>query len=153
MKRHFAYKLSALLVLVAAIESRAQGDQNAFAGTWKLNVEKSHFDSGPGVREETVTVTTGGMTTIEGVSGSGKPYKHSYAASDGKPVPFNEAKNITVTEITSGGVMERTIHMDGKAVSRQRGVLAKDGNTVSFTVDSTDGQGRPSHEVYFYEKH
>ena len=124
---------------MGAIGSRAQGDQNSFAGTWKLNVARFHFDLGSGPKEETVTVIPGGLTTIEGVSGKGKPYKHSYASFDGKPVPFNEMKNMTVTEIISGGVMDRTIYMDGKVVSRQHGVLSKDGNTASFTADSTDG--------------
>lgn len=97
-------------------------------------------------------VITGGTTTIEGISHNGKPFKNSYPFSDGKPVPLNERKNIPVTEMISGDVMDRTMNMDGKVVSRQHAVLSKHGKTVSFIADSTDGQGRPSHEVYFYEK-
>ena len=46
----------------------------------------------------------------------------------------------------------RSITVDGKVVSRQRGQISKDGKTGTFRVDSTDGQGRRSPEVYFYDK-
>ncbi len=153
MKLPFLYKFVALLVLVAAIRARAEGDQNAFAGTWKLNVEKSHFGEAHLLpREETVTVVPGGKTTIQGISDDGKPFMYSYPFSDGKPVPFNERKNVMVTEKVSGDVMDRTITVDGNVVSKQRGQISKDGKTGTFKVDSTDGQGRHFPEVYFYDK-
>ena len=68
MRHQLAKTIAAMLLLTVTIASGAQADQNAFAGTWKLNLAKSHLDPATEPQEETVTVAAGGATQIEGTS-------------------------------------------------------------------------------------
>jgi hypothetical protein len=153
MRKHL-HKISRLVPpLASAIVFVAPTDHTtAFTGTWRLNVAKSQFRPGPGPKRETVTAIPGGRTTLAGMDANGKPYKVSYPRSDGREVPLDGLENVTITETIAGNAMEQTMKVGGKVVSRNHGLLSKDGRTATFTVTAADEQGRPLQNVYVYEK-
>lgn len=141
-----------LLVLGAAILAGQTDRDNAFAGTWRLNVEKSTFNPLPGPKSETVTAIPGGKTTLEGTDGDGKPFRLSYAWSNGKEVPIDGSENATITEVITGNKIEQVVKVGGEVISKHRGALSKNGKTVTFTIDGLDPQGRPEHSIAVFEK-
>ena len=54
-----------LLVLLSAFGlASALYVADSFSGTWKLNVAKSKYESGPAPKETTVTLTEGNGVTV-----------------------------------------------------------------------------------------
>ena len=84
--RILAVTLFAVLIL--------QAQNTSLVGTWKLNVEKSKFDPGPGPKSLTRKVealgSDGVKYTFEGVAADGKPLSYGFSVHfDGKDNPIS----------------------------------------------------------------
>src|SRR5437879_3829357 len=86
MKSLLKFVAIGILAVVASGPLFAQS--NSLVGTWKLNLEKSKFNPGPGPKSMTRTVEAQGdgvKYTFDGVSGDGTAIAYSFAVSfDGK---------------------------------------------------------------------
>lgn len=144
----FARRISLLAVVLATAVTLSAQTDNPFAGKWRLNVAKSKFSPGPAPKSETVTVGSD-KTTVEGTSSDGQPFKWSYTPSPGKAVPI-DGQSGTVEEKYSGNTVDHTWGgPDG--TTHGHGVVSKDRKTLKYTQTGTQ-QGKPVHNVFFFEK-
>ena len=139
------------LLFVSAVLFAQTEHITAFTGTWKLNVAKSKFSPGPGLKSETVTIASDGKTTVEAVGALGKSLKWSYPWSDGAEVPIEGIANATTRTKIRGHTMDQTTKA-GKGTTTSHVVLSPGGRIATVTIDGTDWQGRPEHDVEIFEK-
>jgi hypothetical protein len=137
------------VLFVSAIALLAQAN-SPFTGKWELNVAKSKFSPGPKPQSETVT-NIDGKTTVEGVDSDGKSFKWSFTPSQGAVVPIEGMDNSSVEEKISGKAIDHDWKLAGGSM-HGHGVLSKGDKVLRYTEEGTDGQGRPVHNVFFFEK-
>jgi hypothetical protein len=129
-------------------------------GSWKLNVAKSTYDSGPPPRNATRTIETrsnGTRQRTEGVDAAGNPVAYEYSADyDGKDYPLtgsgtpNDADSIALRRIDNVTV-EATLKKDGAVVQTTRSVLSKDGKVLTYTSKG-NAHGQPTSSVTVWER-
>jgi len=156
MKKPLLYLSRLVLLFSSAVALIGQTDHtNAFTGTWKLNVAKSKFNPGPPPQSVTVTLAPDGTFTLEIVDEKGKSHKSSHPWSGGKEIPFTDdtgMENGTITSKIQGRTWDDTLKVKGKIVQTVHAVIAPDGKTETGTIDATDEQGRPIHNVLLFER-
>ena len=90
MKRFLAF--AALTLLASAASTQLHAQNNPILGTWKLNLEKSKYSSGPAPKSMTRTVEAGEgkvKYTFAGVSADGNSMAYNFTVSyDGKNYPI-----------------------------------------------------------------
>ena len=142
--------LSTLILTMAFPYLAAAISPPEFQGTWKLNVEKSKFNS-PAPKSQTVTVGSGKFTMDE-VNADGKAVSWSFPDTPGELATISGLENSSVTtrvvnrhEITYKWKLGDA-KVDGKAV------LSKNGKLITYTSTGTDPAGKPYQDVTLYEK-
>ena len=128
-----------------------------FSGTWKLNLAKSKYSPGPAPKSLTITATMEGdwvVTKAEGVDSTGKAstYTNRYKL-DGKEYSYKTATiegMISVKKIDDFHT-EATIK-GGKAHTKGKTVISKDGKTRTLTTSGTNMDGKPTNNVAVYDK-
>lgn len=148
--RRFVYVMAVLSVFAVAMKPQDAG-KNPFAGTWKLNVEKSKFSPEPGPKSETVTIAPEGKVSVETVSAEGNTQNWSYVPAGNTAVPIEGMENATVTEQTSGNTVHHTWKI-GTGVETGHGVISSDGKSMKYTMTGTNEQGQAVHSVYVFER-
>jgi hypothetical protein len=161
MKRICKFTAVLAVALAGSAMMLAQGTNDAFVGTWKLNLAKSKFT---GVRAPKSTTRTierqgkGTKITYEGVAADGSPIAFTVTTNlDGKPAP------ISGSGVGGGADMAAIKHIDshtetsittkhGKVVAHLRTVVSRDGNVTTQTVRGTDSHGKPYSEVMVWDK-
>jgi hypothetical protein len=144
----------------AAKQAEIQNDRrNPLVGTWKLNVTKSKFDSGPAPKSLTRTVEVQGdglKYTFDGVTANGQTVQYGYAGKfDGKDnpimgsVPSGEA--VSAKRIDSNN-FEATLKKGGKVIGTYKVTVSKDGMVTTVDVEFTNAAGVKTHDVQVYEK-
>jgi hypothetical protein len=144
--------LMCALFLAAALSASA-GDMSAggFAGTWKVNFAKSKFPGKPPL-VDMATVDPDGTVTVNETNAEGKSVSWHYTPVEGKEVPVIGRENTTVlVKKINDHTNEQTWNFDGRP-GKSRAVLSKDGETTTFTMDGTDKDGKPFHELLVYDK-
>jgi hypothetical protein len=128
-----------------------------FAGTWKLNTEKSKYKSGAPAKEQTVTITEADSNldvTIKGTAQDGTPISSHYTV----PAQGGEGKIMeSPYEAVSGkrmGPRQREIMYSkgGKVVLTVRTRVSADDKTMTATVKGTDTAGKAVDGTAVYEK-
>jgi hypothetical protein len=131
----------------------AQTAQNyPFAGTWKLNIEKSKFSPGPPPKSATVTIGQDAKVDFEAESADGKPEKWSVKMTEGTPAPISGMEGSTVTEKK---IDERTVEHTWKypdSTMNGKAVLSKDGKTIIYTETGTTADGKQIHNREVWDK-
>jgi len=126
-------------------------------GTWKLNLEKSRFDPGPGpFKSFTLTFSPGEngayRVTAKGQTSDGAPVNATYMVkADGKDYPVTNAPfdSIAITEVNPNtSIITAKLH--GKMVEKTRSVVS--GNTMTNTSDGVDPADKPFHALEVFEK-
>ncbi len=147
----FLLTLLAMLALPVMLFSQ-EANTNRFAGTWKLNVEKSKFSPGPGPKSETVVIAESGETKVQDVGSDGKEFTWSFTPSGNAAVPIQGMDGATVAEKrVNDHINEHTWNRpDFKGMGRA--VLAKNGQTVTYTMNGNDAAGKPVHNLMVYER-
>lgn len=144
---------SLMLLALAAALPLAMGADDMFVGTWNLNVAKSKFNPGPAPKSMTVTIEPGGKVSVESVNAEGKETKWGYTAAPGAEATIDGMENSTVIEKRVGErTVEHTWNMGGPAKMTGRGVLSKNGKTMTYTIKGTNAKGEAVHNVEIYEK-
>jgi hypothetical protein len=145
MKR--LYTVFAILFLTAAGLAFAQSDP--FAGTWKLNVEKSKFDPGPAPKSQMRTWDASGKVSIEGINAAGKSMTYGYTIKDdGKDYPTmgaipNGAQTVTTKRLSANKV-EANFTRDGKHAETATFSVSKDGKSLNILAKGTSpADGKP----------
>ena len=142
-----------LLAIAAPLALVAQTTpNNPFTGTWKLNVAKSKFSPGPAPKSSTVTIEADGKTTVESVTAVGETHNWSFIATEGASAPIAGLPN---SSLVDKRINVRTIqqewNMDGTTL-HGRGVVSKNGKTMTYTMTGMTPAGKPLHNVEIYEK-
>jgi hypothetical protein len=149
------------LVLAAAAAGLLWAEDNPFLGTWKLNVEKSKFESVPAPKSQTRTIAVQGngvKYSFEGVSSDGTPFAYSFvtyydgteAAITGNGTPAG-ADAITLKRINSHKT-EGTLHKGGKDVGKVTAEVSKDGKVATVKAKGKTADGREYSTESVYDK-
>src|SRR5689334_560950 len=120
-----------------------------FTGTWKLNLDKSHYDPGPPPRSLTSRVDVmGDMAnfTFDGYDATGKAIEPAELSIklDGKdyPIADDPARDMVAMKKIDDYTMEETNKKGGKITTVVRTVYAKDGKSRTQTTTGTNAQGQ-----------
>ena len=144
-----AFALLGLAALLIAAEP--------FAGTWKLNLEKSKYKTGTAPKEQTLTIAEAGSdldVTLSGTAADDTAITSHYTV----PAKGGEGKIIKSRyEAVSGKRMgpsqrEITYSKGGKVVLTAHSRVSADGKTITVNVKGTDAQGKPVDAVAVYDK-
>jgi hypothetical protein len=148
--------LTAIVVVAVGIATAAQAP-DPLVGTWKLDLAKSTYKSGPTPKSATVVIEAAGKgikVSIDAVTADG-PLKWGYtSARDGKdsPItghPYYQAVAATQTSPTEGTIVYKA---GGKAVVTVKTAVSKDGKTLTATTTGTDAKGQALNSVAVYTK-
>jgi len=127
----------------------AQG--NPFAGTWKLNTAKSHFDPGPAPTSQTRTWGQDGKVFVQGINAAGKPTTHTFTVKpDGKAYPSigaTDERETVSTKRIDARTVEATFQRGGVALEKARYSVSKDGKVLTLVAKSASANTRSFHNV------
>lgn len=144
--------------LVIASVAAQKHELGPFAGTWKLNIEKSKDSSGPLPKSLTLKwepAPSGFVFVVEGINAQGKPTRISTnAAFDGRDYPLEGSpqKTMRTYRRIDERTFEETDKVNGKAMVTRRIAVSPDGKAVTVTLKGTNAQGQPVSGVRIYEK-
>ncbi len=148
-----------VLAFVSALFSSAVPAQ--FAGTWKLNVEKSRFGSrAPKSETRTVEEVGSGMNiSWKGVAADGSPIDFSLTTNlDDKPAPMTGegmppgAATTAVKRVSANKDVSTVFGKDGKELWITTTTVSKDGRTTIQTRVGKDAKGKAMNERLVWEK-
>ena len=128
------------------------------AGTWKLNLSESKFETGPAPRTGTIRVDEEGLdfrVTADGINSEGKPVKFSFTVrKDGKeyPVTGPEGTGTTSWRRVDDHTTEMVFRMGGKEVGRNDVVVSPDGRRQTVKTSGIDVKGQKHNSVVIYDK-
>ena len=132
--------------------------ESPFAGTWKMNADKSKLAGADALQNVTAQYEVTGGTlkaTVQGTSTQGQPVNFNYEAKlDGTPGTSNgsDAFDTITLQRVSTHVLKATAKKGGKVVYTDRRVVSKDGKTLTISRSGTDTQGKPFRETMVFDK-
>jgi len=152
------FLLAAALAVSVPVAAQAQ---DAWIGTWKLNLAKSKYDpANLAPKSQTLkqdAVAGGGFKgTTDGVDAQGKPTHTEQATMfDGKASEIKGAPDANTTRVykrIDNRTYEYVQRVGGKLTTTARTVVAADGKTRTITTTGKDAQGRTINNVAFYDR-
>jgi hypothetical protein len=161
MKRRY---LPALVLFASAlfisVPVAAQA-QDAWVGTWKLNLAKSKYDpanltpKSQTIKQE--AVPGGGMKAfVDIVDAQGKSFhQENMTMFDGKSTEVKGAPDANTTRVykrIDNRTYEYVQSVGGKLTTTARTVVAADGKTRTITTTGKDAQGRTVNNVGVYDR-
>ena len=147
--------IPALLALMLSVPTVAE-DVAPYVGTWRLDLSRSTFFSGPGPRGRVVTITQGSDGTFRytsesvGTEGRETRFESTYRL-DGKEVPLSLSQDETISVKAEGRLeTEWVVRKAGKVILTGRTIYDRDGRTRRNVSRRTDAEGRTveSTEIY-----
>jgi hypothetical protein len=149
----------ALAVFAAALLSApaALAAEN-WIGTWKLNAAKSKYSPGPMPKSLTLTYAAtpeGVKFSSNGVDADGKPVQSDFVSKfDGKDVPYKGNPNADTAspKKVDDNTFENTWKKAGAATITARGVVSKDGKTLTITQKGKNAKGETVDATVVFEK-
>lgn len=130
--------LGAVLSLAIAPSANAKPQATAIAGTWQLNVARSH-GLVPAMKSETRVYAVDGIKVTmhsDGVDASGKAFSNSYAAAyDGKfyPTVNNPLGDMIALTRVDSRTVTAILHKGAKVSATARAVVSPDGKHLTIT--------------------
>lgn len=150
--------LGTLLAASGMSAASAAGAADPVVGTWTLNVAKSKFSSGHGLKSETRTYaeTADGTTlTVSGVAEDGTTISQNATWKyDGKDYPvtgFAGADTIALKKV-NGSTVASTLKMHGKAVASTVRTISGHGKMLTLTTKQRDEKGHNHTDVSVFDK-
>jgi len=129
-----------------------------FAGTWKMNIAKSHFDPGPAPKSSTVTFSQDGDSLVGKVNRIDSAGKSTSATIrykfDGKAYPYEGPYGkgtISITRVDERHTVS-TVKLDGGGVLTQNTVISADGKTRTMKTAGTNDSGQKVDNTVIYER-
>ena len=150
--------MAVLGLIVVDLRAQSQADINRLSGSWKLNIEKSKFNPGPGSKSQTLTwkpTANGFEFTVDTVTAQGETTQsRASGTDDGKPYAFKTAtySGMRTTKWIDAYTIEETDTVDGNVRNSRRAVLSKDGKVLTVSTNGMNAQGQPTSNVAVYEK-
>ena len=154
-------RILAVTLFAVLICATLQAQNTSLVGTWKLNVEKSKFDPGPGPKSLTRKVealgSDGVKYTFEGVAADGKPLSYGFSVHfDGKDNPIsgsipNGADTISA-KMTGSHHFVAILKKGGKEIGTSKVSVSEDGKTTTVEVTGTNAAGAKTHDVQVFDK-
>jgi hypothetical protein len=141
---------SRLLFALFACVLGAFAADDPFVGAWKLNAAKSKFSPGPAPQSITVTIAQDSVT-VEETSAQGETAKWSYPTNQSGPATVTGMPNSTVVETRKGNTVEHSWKFGNSAMTG-KGVVSKDGKTMTYSLRGTDEKGQKVSNTEVYEK-
>jgi hypothetical protein len=153
------YLIQASLIIILTVLAVADA-ANTF-GTYKINVAKSSYTTGPGRIDESMTVTReassdGVKQTTNGEMADGSPFYASYTSKhDGTYVhvagnaPFD---TIAVKQVNANSVTDRRKKTGGHYNATGRTVFSNDGKTMTVIIKGTNADDKVFTQVLVFEK-
>ena len=141
----------AFVASVLCLSSSAHAADNAFYGTWKSNLAKSHMTNTALIGRQLLIVLApygdNGWTRVQiDVKDPLKsgPEEHYSAKFDGKDYPTNggDPRIIVLTKIDDRTI-DTVTKRNGKVASHQRIQVSADGKTLTSTGSGVNGRGDP----------
>jgi hypothetical protein len=128
-----------------------------FAGTWKLNSEKTKYTAGAPAKEVTLVIEEDGtnfMVTASGTDSDGSPFsvKYTVPIKGGKGTVVAGDFNGITSAVSGTNIRENHYTKDGKLLRTRRTVVSKDGKTMQTTVKGTNAMGHEVSGVDFFDK-
>ena len=161
MRHPFRRLALALALTLSVVPGLAQTTDQAYFGTWTLNVEKSTYSPGPPPKSSTRTHEDRGngllRVTTQGVNAQGNPTFSQYTYRlDGKdyPIAVKGSESVSTVALTGVDALTATFttKQDGKVTTTGLRTVSKDGRTMTITTNGTNAQGQPMHNVAVWEK-
>jgi hypothetical protein len=159
MKRILAFV--GVVVIAVLVQGVVLAQSNPFVGTWKMNAEKSKFTPGPAPKSVTITneaASDGVKSSSEVTQADGKNTTWSYTANyDGKDNPITGtgapggADTVSLKRINANAI-ESILKKDGKALSKARLAVAKDGKVMKIVARGKNAEGKPTSAVLVLDK-
>ena len=149
MQRYVGIALIALAFSVAPATQAQKPDP--LIGTWKLDVAKSKFNPGPAPKSVTVTIAED-KVTVEEVDPEGKSVSYSFKESPGTAVPIEGMENATILEKRPDSHHFEHTWKIGERTENGKGVVAKNGKSLRYTISGMNAEGKPFHNVELYAK-
>lgn len=125
-------------------------------GTWKLNPGKSKFSPGPAPKDLTTTFEPSGKAVkwrAQRTGPDGKPQTAEFTGYyDGKEykIAGSPTADAVILRRIDAMTTERVNKKDGRIVTTERRVVAKDGKSYTTTVKGTNANGTPvDHRMVF----
>jgi len=150
-----------VLMMLAAVSSPGQAQQDPLVGTWKQNLAKSQYD--PSTRTPTIATTVrrtavginGYKQTTDGMNAQGALTHTEYTANwDGKDYPVTgsaDYDSVSLTKIDAFTLI--TVNKrSGLVVRMLRTVVSKNGKTSTSDVIGYTMQGIAFHNVVVFDK-
>jgi hypothetical protein len=130
-----------------------------FSGRWTVNVAKSTFNPGPGLKAQTVlfeaTGADGMRVIIDSTGADGKTVHSEWVGKfDGKDYPMKGDPNIDTRSFRKidDYTLEIIAKKTGKVITTTKTVYNKDGKTRISTQTGTNAQGQSVQNTIFSEK-
>ncbi len=149
----------ACLALSMLLSSAAFAQSDPQVGVWKLNIEKSKYNPGPGPKSGTTTIEAAGSGTkviVDQVLADGTKRHYEFTANyDGKdsPVTGNNPELDTVARTrTNANTVQTIAKKGGKVTTTQSSVVSSDGKTRTVTTKGTSASGQKVDNVAVYER-
>jgi len=147
------------LAALGAVSLRA--DDNPFVGKWKLNVAKSKFTPGPGLKSANRTVVaegSGAKYSQEGVAADGTAFTYSFSSNyDGKDSVVSGsgmpggADAVAITRVNPHKTTA-VLKKDGKEIGKASAEVSKDGKTTTITAKGKGADGKEFSSVSVFDK-
>jgi hypothetical protein len=133
---------------------------NPFAGTWKLNADRSRVSSGRVPTGRTTRIESEGKDLVLTLEGGGITTAQTQRlVFDGQEHPIESTRLVKLTGATSavykqlsGGEIETRYKKDGKVVATQKRTISENGRVLTSTMDGLSADSERFHEVFVYEK-
>ena len=162
MKRHFYSLLFAVLFISLALPVSAATpacDHDPFAGTWKLNPQKSKYPGATSPKR---------MVIVMECAGNGVRYRSETTYADGRSSRSEYTANYDGKEaivMGSGGLLlpvslkrvdvntvVATYRRGGQTIASSRRVVSKDGRKMTISTNSPDQSGKNVLSIGVYDK-
>ena len=159
MNRYRAALLVLAGVMCVAVLATTVFAADNFTGTWKLNLEKSEYNSGAAPRSLTSRVDVMADTinfTFDGYDSTGKATVPSELSIklDGKDYPITEdpTRDTVAMKKIDDYTLEETNKKDGKVTTIMRTVYSRDGRSRTATTTGVNAQGQKVNNVAFFDR-
>ena len=145
-------------VLAVAGAAIAAGAADAVVGTWTLNVAKSTFDSGQGLKSQTRTYSEdkdGTSVTANGVAADGSAVvQKSTFKYDGKAYPMSGSADFDALSLkrVNGSTVTSTLMKAGKKVGTATRTISGHGKILTLSSKVTGADGKLHSTVLVFDK-
>ena len=157
-------------IACASLVAQTPAGKNPIVGTWRLNLEKSKFESGPPPKGQTRQYSQryDGLivATIWSINAQGNPtFTQTVSKYDGKEYgQYNmttletfqatgtQTGNTQAFAVVDAYTVDITNKVDGRVATTSRRTVSEDGKTMTHVVKGTNAPGKPYTNVLMFDR-